>query len=150
MNFERIRYLREEKELTQAKMAELLDTKRSAYSLWEIGKNIIPLKKLIILCDMFNQSIDYITKLSNNKKKITNKKSIDSKLIGKRLKITRKDLKLTQEKLADVLGTTHSAISAYENGITLIPTIFLYEFSKRYNISMDYLTCRNNEKNISK
>lgn len=150
MNFERIRYLREEKELTQAKMAELLNTKRAAYSLWEIGKNVIPLRKLIMLCDMFNQSIDYIVVLSNSKKKVLNKSVVDSKEIGKRLRATRKELKLTQEQLANVLGTTHSAVSAYENGVTLIPTIFLYDFSKNYNISMDYLTCRCEERNILK
>ena len=51
---------------------------------------------------------------------------------------TRKKLKLTQEKLAKKFNTTHSAISAYENGITLIPTIFLIEFSKISNKSIDW------------
>lgn len=38
MNFDRIKYIREEKELTQSEMANILNVTRSAYSLWELKK----------------------------------------------------------------------------------------------------------------
>lgn len=151
MLFEKLKYIREENELTQEQMAKILNVKRSAYSLWEINKNIIPLPKLIDFSNYFSLNLDYISGLTDNKKynDLINKQ-VDSKEIGKRFKIIRKELKFTQDKLAQKLGTTHSAISAYENGKTLIPTIFLFEFSKITNISMDYLTGKSKNKYIKK
>ena len=83
--------------------------------------------------------MDYICNLSNYKHNNFNHIELDKKEIGKRLKQTRKELKLTQEKLADKFNTTHSAISAYENGVTIIPTIFIIEFAKMSNKSLDWL-----------
>ena len=42
MYFDNIKRIREENDLTQREIADILGVKRSAYSLWEIGKNIIP------------------------------------------------------------------------------------------------------------
>ena len=117
MNFDKIKYIREEKELTQKEMADILNVTRSAYSLWEINKNIIPLVKLNEFCNKFSLSLDYVVNLSNIKNKQLNYCEINIKELGKRLKQVRKELKLTQEKLAQKFNTTHSAISAYENGV---------------------------------
>ena len=148
MNFDRIKYIREEKELTQSEMANILDVTRSAYSLWEIKKNIIPLPKLNEFCNIFSLSLDYVVNSSNKQNKNLNYRQLDIKEIGKRLKQVRKELKLTQEKLAEKFNTTHSAISAYENGITLIPTIFLIEFSKISNVSLDWFCGKTDNKRI--
>ena len=144
MNFERIRYLREEQELTQKDMANILGVTRSAYSLWEINKNTIPLQKLNDLCNYFNTSMDYIINRNNdlNTNKNFVKKNLDKKEIGIRIKQTRKKMNYTQEKLAAILNTTHSAISAYENGNTMIPTLFLIEIVKLSNVSMDWICGR--------
>ena len=65
--------------------------------------------------------------------------NLDNKLIGARIRKIRLDNNLTQEKLAIFLNTTHSTISAYENGKTLILTIFAFEICKKYNYSLDWL-----------
>lgn len=148
MNFERIKLIREKNELTQMKMAEMLNIKRSAYSLWEINKNIIPLLKLNEFCNIFNLSIDYVVGLSDIKEKKLIFCELSIKEVGKRFKQVRKELNLTQVKLAKKFNTTHSAISAYENGITLIPTIFLIEFSKLSKVSLDFLCGKTNDKKI--
>ena len=70
MNFDKLKYIREEKELTQQQMANILGVKRSAYSLWKINKNIIPLTKLVDFCNKFNVSLDYITGLSDKRIKL--------------------------------------------------------------------------------
>lgn len=49
-------------------MAKILKVKRSTYSLWELGTNIILLKNLCDFTDYFNFSINYILGLTNNKK----------------------------------------------------------------------------------
>lgn len=148
MNFERIRYIREEYELTQEEMANILNVKRSAYSLWEINKNIIPLIKLNDYCNKFQLSLDYISKLSDVKHKELNYCDLDINEIGKKLKLIRKEQKLTQEKLAKIFNTTHSAISAYENGVTIIPTIFLIEFARISNVSLDWFCGKTSERKI--
>lgn len=148
MNFDRIKYIREEYELTQKQMAAILNVTRSAYSLWELNKNVIPLTKLNDFSNKFSINLDYIVHNTNVKRKTLNFKEIDIIELGKRLKTIRKEMHLTQTKLAKKFNTTHSAISAYENGITLIPTLFLIEFSKISNISLDWFLGKTENKKI--
>lgn len=133
----RIKEIRLDLELTQSQMANMLNVTRSAYSLWEIEKNIIPLTKLCEFSNTFKVSIDYIVKLSDYNN-FDSDIILSKKDIGRKIKLIRKQKNLTQEKLAKNLNTTHSAISAYENGITLIPTLFLLEICKITNKSMDW------------
>lgn len=138
--------LREEMELTQKEIANILQTSRQNYTVWETNSKFIPLKHLNNYCNIFNVSMDYVFKLDNNRvKPVTNNiKSLDRKLIGKRLKCFMKENNITQDELASLLNTTQSTISAYINGKTLILTAFIYQISKKFNISMDYLTGRIN------
>ena len=46
IKFERLKDIREDHDLSQEEMAKILNVKRSRYSLWELGINIIPLKYL--------------------------------------------------------------------------------------------------------
>lgn len=139
MNFERLFFLREEKDLTQEDMGKILNVSRVAISQWETGKEVIPLEKLNIYSNYFNVSLDYILQISNVKQyKIVNK-TIDSKNVGKRILYIRHKFNITQEELAHQLNTTHSTISAYESGKTLILTSFAYEIAIKYNLSLDWL-----------
>lgn len=139
MNFERLFFLREEKDLTQEDMGKILNVSRVAISQWETGKEVIPLEKLNIYSNYFNVSLDYILQISNVKQyKIINK-SIDPKKVGKRILYIRHKFGITQEVLARQLNTTHSTISAYESGKTLILTSFAYEIVTKYNLSLDWL-----------
>lgn len=142
MNMEKMINIRQNNELTQTQMAKILNVSRSAYSLWEINKNVIPLEKLNEFCNYFDVSMDYIVGISNSSHENYNKIKLDKEEIGRRLKITRKQLKLTQEKIADIFNTTHSAISAYENGVTMIPTLFIIEFAKISKKSLDWFCGR--------
>ena len=144
MNTDNLKYLREEKCLTQSEIARDLNITRAAYSLWEINKNTIPLTQLNKLSNYFNVSMDYIIGISNIKKNDNPCNEIDKVILGKKLKQTRKELHYTQEKLANILNTTHSAISAYENGITIIPTLFLLKISQLSKKSLSWF-CSNNE-----
>ena len=109
-------------------MAKILNVSRVAIFQWETGKEIIPLEKLNIYSNYFNVSLDYILQISNVKEyKIINK-SIDPKIVGKRLLYTRHKFDIT-----------HSTISAYESGKTLILTSFVYEIAIKYKLSLDWL-----------
>ena len=142
MEFKRIKSIREDNDLTQTQIANLLNVNRSAYSLWELGINTIPLNNLIDFSNLFNLSIDYILGLTNVKQYTLANKNIDINLLAKRLKETRKKEHKTQEDIATLLNTTHSTWSAYENKKVLIPTIFLWRFAKEYKCSIDWLCGR--------
>lgn len=138
MNSERIKDIRFELEITQNDIAELLGCTRSAYSLWEINKNNIPLCYLNKLSNILNVNIDYLVNLSSIKNIKFKKVEIDRLKLGKKIKRARKEINYTQEKLASKLNTTHSVISAYESGKTAIPTLFMIEIAKITNKSLNW------------
>ena len=57
---QRIRALREDSDMTQAKIAQLLQVGQKTYSDYELGKTRIPVDSLIILAKLYNVSMDYI------------------------------------------------------------------------------------------
>ncbi|CCZ17444.1 dNA-binding helix-turn-helix protein [Clostridium sp. CAG:780] len=63
--YERIRNLREDKDLTQKQIGELLNMSQTGYNQYEIGKNDIPTNILIKLAKFYNTSIDYLLGLTD-------------------------------------------------------------------------------------
>lgn len=150
MFLKRIKDLRDKYDIIQKDLAKILGISKSTYSRWETDENIIPLNHLNDLCNYFKVSMDYMTGLTDEKQyKDTNTK-LNKKIIGNRIKEFRKEKDLTQEELAEIIHTSHSTISSYENGKTMILTAFAFEISKKYNISLDYLVGRTNKNNINK
>ena len=69
MNYaERIRALREDNDMTQTKIAQLLQVGQKTYSDYELGKTRIPIDSLIILARLYNVSMDYICGVSDTRK----------------------------------------------------------------------------------
>ena len=66
--YKRIRDLREDKDLTQKKIGELLNMSQTGYNQYEIGKNDIPTKILIELARIYDTSIDYILGITDERK----------------------------------------------------------------------------------
>lgn len=149
LNFERLYLLREEKELKQNELASILNVKQVNISNWENNKEIIPLNKLNAYSNYFNVNLDYIAKLSDNKTS-TKKINLDKKTIGNNLKALRKEFNITQEELASLLNTSHSTISAYETGKTLILTAFAFQICQKYNVSFDWLVGKNSDQYLNK
>ncbi len=149
LNFERLYLLREEKELKQNELASILNVKQVNISNWENNKEIIPLNKLNAYSNYFNINLDYIAKLSDNKTS-TKKINLDKKTIGNNLKALRKEFNITQEELASLLNTSHSTISAYETGKTLILTAFAFQICQKYNVSLDWLVGKNSDQYLNK
>ena len=142
-NNERLIEIREDNNLSQRDLASILNVSKSTYARWETQEQIIPLNRLVDFCNYFKVSMDYALNLSNVNKYKKPISSLDRKLIGNNIKLIRKKFSLTQQNLADLLNTSHSTVSAYEAGKTLILTIFAYQICLKYNISLDWL-CSNN------
>ena len=129
---------RENRNLTQEDVANILEIDRRTYNHYETKEKIIPIKHLVALSKYFDVSIDYLFE-STKLVQYENVKDVDKIEAGKRLKEFRKENKLTQQKLASILNTTFSSIAFNEKGRNLIATPFLYTICKKYNISADYL-----------
>lgn len=76
--YERIKNLREDKDLFQKDLAKILDITQRNYSYFETGKSDIPTDILIKLADFYNTSIDYILGRTNEIKPYPRTKRIDS------------------------------------------------------------------------
>ena len=56
----RLRDLREDKDLSQRQVAQMLGMSQTGYSKYETGENDIPTHVLIKLADFYNTTTDYI------------------------------------------------------------------------------------------
>lgn len=65
--YERIRNLREDKDLKQKNLAEVLSIGQTTYSDYELGKLNIPVPMLIRLAKYYNTSIDYLVGITDEK-----------------------------------------------------------------------------------
>lgn len=137
VNFYKLRDIREDYDITQREMANILKVNRSTYSLWELSLNIIPISNLYDFADYFNISIDYIFGLTNNKRAKRKYKGLNLQRLGNNLKIVRIKNQLSQENIAEILGVTQACISKFEKGIVCISTINLYKFCREFNVSLD-------------
>ncbi|MGL6015488.1 MAG: helix-turn-helix domain-containing protein [Selenomonadaceae bacterium] len=63
----RIRDMREEKGMTQQQIAEYLNCDQSLYSKYERGEREVPLEIMVNLATLFETSIDYLVRLTDNK-----------------------------------------------------------------------------------
>ena len=60
LNIQRLKEIREDKDLKQSDVAKALGIKQQQYSEYEIGKRLIPINYLSALADFYNTSIDYL------------------------------------------------------------------------------------------
>ena len=64
----RLKDLREDKDMLQKEVADLLNISQTNYSKYELGKINIPINSLIVLADFYDTSIDYLLGLTNERK----------------------------------------------------------------------------------
>lgn len=67
--YQRLRDLREDKDLFQKDIAQVLETSQKQYSRWETGEQELPMHNFVKLAVFYNVSLDYIAGLTNSKKK---------------------------------------------------------------------------------
>ncbi len=69
--YQRLKDLREDNDLTQKQVAEILKTAREQYNKYELGKQEIPFHHVITLAKFYNVSIDYLAGIIDTPKKLT-------------------------------------------------------------------------------
>jgi len=68
--YQRLKDLREDNDLTQKQVAEILKTAREQYNKYELGKQEIPFHHVIALAKLYNVSIDYLAGLTDTPRKL--------------------------------------------------------------------------------
>ena len=67
--YQRIKDLREDRDLKQRQLAEFLNCSQQVYSNYELGQRDIPTDVLIRLSDFYGVSVDYLLGLTKNPKR---------------------------------------------------------------------------------
>ena len=57
---EKLRGLREDNDLTQTQIANVLGTSQTMYARYERGANEMPIRHFVTLCKFYNVSADYL------------------------------------------------------------------------------------------
>ncbi len=70
---QRIRDLREDKDLNQTDIANILNTSQTVYSRYERDERTLPLEMLYELCKFYNVSADYIIGFTDTPKPLPKK-----------------------------------------------------------------------------
>lgn len=65
--YQRIRSLREDRDLTQKQIAQMLGMSQTGYSKYETGENDIPTSVLIKLADFYGTTTDYLLERTDEK-----------------------------------------------------------------------------------
>ena len=68
LRYERLKGLREDRDLLQKDVAKVLNVTQVAYSCYEIGRRQIPVDALIKLALFYNTSVDYLLGLTDERK----------------------------------------------------------------------------------
>ncbi len=142
---ERLRILREENNLTQAKIANIIGIDRSTYSSYETERDTIPIVHLNKLSNYFGYSIDFVLGLTSQKKYSNSKEDIDLTKTAIRLKMLRKEYKITQMKMAKILNIARSTWANYEGAKQQIGTLTLSYLASKYHYSIDYILGKTEE-----
>lgn len=66
LKFARLKDLREDKNLTQQQVSDLLGIQQTVYSRYERGAQDIPVRHLLVLADYYRTSTDYLLGRTNN------------------------------------------------------------------------------------
>lgn len=68
--YQRLRDLREDHDLKQSEIAELLKTTQQQYARYETGKRDLPMYHFITLAKYYNVSLDYLAGLIDTPRKL--------------------------------------------------------------------------------
>lgn len=150
MNENRLEDLRYEKDYKSKDIAYYLKINESTYSEWEHNKIPIPTKRLIEIADLYNINIDYILRLTNVRKHISDKTTLDLIVVGSHLQEVRKNMNMTLRELEKELNYSFSALASYERGEKLINSEVLITLSTISNYSIDWILGRTQDKFLNK
>lgn len=149
----RFKRLRIEHDLQSSEIASMLSIAKSTYSGYENDKSKPDYKTLIELANYYSVSVDYLLGNSNEHHPyapesataekvdpvITIEKLDEKNIFGKRLRVLRKEKRMTQDELGAAIKRTKFNISNYERGNRQPNICTLRLVAEYFQVSSDYL-----------
>jgi len=139
----RLKDLRNDNDLSQKEIGQLLGVADNSYSRYEAEIINISTKHLKKLANYYNVSIDYIffrTDIRNSYKESIYQNSNDNRL--KELRLSKNK---TQKSLANELNMPFRTYLKYENMTRPLNTLILNIFADYFNTSIDYIIFNTDE-----
>lgn len=124
----RIKQIRRELDLTQAKFAERIGMKQNSIALIESGKRNISDQAILSICREYGINEEWLRTGHGNKTGI-----------GTRLRRLRRELDLTQEAFASRIGSVQNTITGYESGRRNPSAPVVSLICREFNVSEEWL-----------
>ena len=134
----RLRDLREDKDLNQTQVATVLGMSQTGYSKYETGENDIPTQVLLRLADFYGVSVDYL--LGRDETPAAQPPRGRSGRL--QLAALRREHGMTQAQAAAMLGCSTSLYARYERGERPLPLPLAVKLADLYVVTLDRLAGR--------
>ena len=134
----RLRDLREDKDLNQTQVATVLGMSQTGYSKYETGENDIPTQVLLRLADFYGVSVDYL--LGRDEMPAAQPPRGGSGRL--QLAALRREHGMTQAQVAAMLGCSASLYARYERGEHPLPLPLAVKLADLYGVTLDRLAGR--------
>lgn len=140
----RLKDVREDHDLTQEEISQLIGCNMNTYSSWENGYARIPLTYLDKLSVYYQVPFSYLLGGKRKGKQPQQIKALDRTILHSCMKSERKKRGLTQDVIASILGIAKTTYHDYETGKYDIKIDKLYELAKYYEIDLDVFCGKKN------
>lgn len=138
----RIKELRKKSNISQQKLASLLNVHQTAISQWETGRTTPDIETANIMAKLFNVTLEYLLNLDS---------IIDDAILTRdtkplNTKKLRADKGYSQQDLAILLDVSRSTVAMWESGASQPDNDTLLRIAAIFDTSVDYLLGRNADK----
>lgn len=141
-------YLRIQKDISQRKMAQIINVSLSSYKAYENNEREIKLNILNLISNYFNISLNSLLGLTSNLLAFNNNENINYLHLQFSLRLIRKKNHFKQKEISKMFNLSTATICKYEKNPQLVSISYLYLFAKQFNISVDYLCGKTLKKEI--